>query len=669
MIFNGLELRNYGLFRKASFDLRPTQGTDHTLRNIILFGGKNGTGKTTILEALRLCLHGWRSRGVRVRRKDYEQFLRSKIHRARKGTPSPTVASVSLDFDHIHAGKRRRFRVTRKWHDTGRNVEEHLSINCDDQDDLEFDQNHWQEFLIELVPLGLAQLFFFDGEKIQALADDEAGHFELVNSMKALLGLDLTERLLADLAIYLRRQARRSDGVVGEERVVDLQDRIDAAELETRRLHQQHAQLKTRVGGIDKRISETERRVSFEGGSFAQHREELLSRRSAAEAIRDHLEEQTRALAADLLPFSLIPERCLALHRSLLAELAQQDRRAAARYLEEHMREVSVAVARLSAPDDEELALQVRSVLTAQLLPQEETTKANHPIGPELTGRLLRGIEVATQDVPHVAEKLANKLEDVSCELALVQRALNRAPRDDILRPLLSELAQLHRDRAAMGADAGELKEEIRLRQVEQTHLQRKVHRERLRLSEAEGTEARTRLTVNVQRAVSDFAVALKCLKVDEIGRHFRRCFDTLSRKDDLLHDVEVDPETFQVRFCDGAGRTLEKTELSAGEKQIYAIAMLWALALTSRRPFPFLIDTPLGRLDSDHRANLVREYFPFVSHQVVVLSTDTEIDEACFRDLLPYLARAYHLKFDDKCGETQVVDGYFWLSEENDFS
>ena len=105
---------------------------------------------------------------------------------------------------------------------------------------------------------------------------------------------------------------------------------------------------------------------------------------------------------------------------------------------------------------------------------------------------------------------------------------------------------------------------------------------------------------------------------------------------------------------------------MSAGEKQIYAIAMLWALALTSRRPLPFLIDTPLGRLDSDHRANLVRKYFPFVSHQVVIFSTDTEIDEVYFQDLLPYLARAYHLSFDEPSGQTRVVDGYFWLSEDH---
>ena len=666
MIFNALELRNYGLFRHARLDLRPTQGLDGALRNIVLFGGKNGSGKTTILEAVRLCLYGQRSRGLRVRKKDYERFLRAKIHRACKGMPSPTVASVALEFDHIHVSERRRFKVERKWQDTGRSVNEHLSFTCDGQHDLELDQKHWEEFLAELVPPGLSQLFFFDGEKIQALADDESGDFELVGSMKALLGLDLTDRLEADLAVYLRRQSEQGDDAAAGKRVVNVQERLVAASRNTRRLHQERAQFEARLGGIEKRIRETEGRVATEGGSFARLREELLSRRSAAEGTRVQVEEHIRNLVSGFLPFSLIPERCRALRLSLRAELAQHERRAAARYLEERMLEVSAAVADMVAPGDEKLAQRVKSVLRAGLLPQEEAARANHPIGAELVGRLLSGIELATEEVPLAVGKLASKLADVSRELALVQRTLNRAPTDDILQPLLAELAHLHTERTEMRAEADELDEAIRRGCAEETRLQRKLERERLRLSEAEGTESRTRLAVNVQRAVADFAVALRRLKVDELRRHFRRCFDTLCRKEDLLRDVAVDPATYKVSFSDGVGRTLDKAELSAGEKQIYAIAMLWALALTSRRPLPFLIDTPLGRLDSDHRANLVRKYFPFVSHQVVILSTDTEIDEVYFRDLLPYLSRAYHLKFNEESGETQVVDGYFWLSEDH---
>ena len=64
----------------------------------------------------------------------------------------------------------------------------------------------------------------------------------------------------------------------------------------------------------------------------------------------------------------------------------------------------------------------------------------------------------------------------------------------------------------------------------------------------------------------------------------------------------------------------LHKDELSAGEKQIYAIAILEALAKTSGRHLPIIIDTPLGRLDSEHCTKLINNYFPYASHQVIIL-------------------------------------------------
>ena len=68
---------------------------------------------------------------------------------------------------------------------------------------------------------------------------------------------------------------------------------------------------------------------------------------------------------------------------------------------------------------------------------------------------------------------------------------------------------------------------------------------------------------------------------------------------------------------------------MSAGEKQLLAISLLWGLARVSEKHLPVAIDTPLARLDSSHRQNLIERYFPTASHQVILLSTDTEIGKA----------------------------------------
>ena len=100
---------------------------------------------------------------------------------------------------------------------------------------------------------------------------------------------------------------------------------------------------------------------------------------------------------------------------------------------------------------------------------------------------------------------------------------------------------------------------------------------------------------------------------------------------------------------------------LSAGERQLLAVSMLWGLGQAAGRPLPVVIDTPLSRLDSSHRRHLVERYFPRASHQVLLLSTDEEIDEELFEALSPTIGHMYHLTHDDAIGATSIKPGYFW--------
>jgi DNA sulfur modification protein DndD len=127
------------------------------------------------------------------------------------------------------------------------------------------------------------------------------------------------------------------------------------------------------------------------------------------------------------------------------------------------------------------------------------------------------------------------------------------------------------------------------------------------------------------------------------------------------MRRISIDSNSFAVTVKDKDGYPIPKGQLSAGEKQVYAISMLWALGRTSNRPLPIIIDTPLARLDRDHRSLLAQHYFPHASHQVLILSTDTEVDEAYFEQLTPAISRAYLLDFDTVERSTTVAHGYFW--------
>ena len=134
-----------------------------------------------------------------------------------------------------------------------------------------------------------------------------------------------------------------------------------------------------------------------------------------------------------------------------------------------------------------------------------------------------------------------------------------------------------------------------------------------------------------------------------------------LLRKSNLITDVAIDPQTYAVQLTGPDGQTLSAGALSAGERQLLAVALLWGLARAAGQPLPVVIDTPLGRLDGEHRAHLLERYFPYASHQVILLSTDTEIVDAAYRRLAQHVGRSYQLAFDPMTNATAVVPGYFW--------
>ena len=118
----------------------------------------------------------------------------------------------------------------------------------------------------------------------------------------------------------------------------------------------------------------------------------------------------------------------------------------------------------------------------------------------------------------------------------------------------------------------------------------------------------------------------IECLVLDS--------FRQLLRKESLVVDLRISPDDFQLELLNGSGEHIFPDRLSAGERQLLAVSLLWGLARASGRPLPIVVDTPLGRLDAPHRTHLVERYFPNASHQVLLLSTDEEIDEKYYPKL-----------------------------------
>jgi DNA sulfur modification protein DndD len=160
---------------------------------------------------------------------------------------------------------------------------------------------------------------------------------------------------------------------------------------------------------------------------------------------------------------------------------------------------------------------------------------------------------------------------------------------------------------------------------------------------------------------LNQFTVRLRKNKVHLLQEKTFEMYRLLSSRSGLIKDIVIDDKTYEVRITDRNGHEIKKSGLSAGEKEVFAVSLLWGLAQTSQLKLPIIIDTPLSRLDSTHRDNIVNNYFPNAGEQVVILSTDTEIDKDYYRALKPRLSGAGSLEFNQRQELTTFREGYFW--------
>ena len=666
MILTQLTLTDFGTFRgRQSLTLLPERG-----KPILLIGGKNGAGKTTLLDAIRLCFYG--ANGFGFRSKDeYFKYLEGKIHRNPNSIVQPSIASVEVEFQYSDIDAVHTYKVMRSWErkQSGK-VQESLGVEKEGRPLDDIASEHWPDFVRDLIPPGVAQLFFFDGEKIQHLADDTSDHHELAEAIKALLGLDIVERLEADLGIF-RSRAIKTLGTVAESSDVEELERglehlrKTRDELLTVRLAHEGS-----IADLRLAISRVQDKITAQGGSFAQGRDKLIHARAVLQTRIDQLEARVREMCGGLLPFSLVPDLCANLKTRLIQEQGASELETGKNLLLSAQGQITQRVrepkfwdglSKTSTPMRREVARRLDGLLQEMLSLEDDKAKDSvHHLSPSVTHQLIGWIDSAASLRQQVAEHGA-ELERLNRELHRVESDFRKVPADELLKPLLIEMQALNEQMADAGKAALLTDEKIKTVELELSSVQRKYEQSVEKLAAQARHGSQVQLLPQIQKVLNEFKSALLCKKLLQLQNVVTDSFNALSRKNGFVREISINPEDFSVVFKGKDGRLIPKSQLSAGEKQIYAISMLWGLAKTSGRPLPIVIDTPLGRLDTDHRRLLTEHYFPFASHQVVILSTDSEIDQVYFRDLRRNISQAYRLDFSTEDNGTTLKSGYFW--------
>lgn len=654
MILDELILHDFGQYRgRNQVTLTPPSPE----QPVILFGGMNGAGKTTLLDALQLCLFGPLARCSNREGLAYEQYLLNCIHRS----GGVAAAAVEIAFRHMTDGTEQHYRIRRSWSRSGKGCRERFEVLRNHKYDPLATEN-WLEQVEEFIPARISHLFLFDGEKIEGYADARSSANLIQTAIHNLLGLDIVEKLSADLSVIERRRKLEKRDHAGRQAIEMAEQARDDCERKCEAQNQAAGEFRLKLERVNYKLDDLEKRYRKEGGHLYEQRLELEHAHSSAVQKLRAVEKEMREFAAGVAPLRLI--------MSVLERVLQQDRLEAAADTAD---ETQALLGERDAALLELIAEQAPAHLqksVREFLEQDRRARLPRAVEPylhlgELARTTLRNICSAEMDTAE--ERLRTLLQEEEAARQEVEEAASRfaaVPDADALAELVKRREELRAAAVAIEAELRVLEVELdRLRRERERHL---LEVERLYRSHAEAMidqddiERSIKHSARVRETLSRFREAMIVRHLARIEELVLDSFRQLLRKKTLVTSLTIDAETFQLRLTTKEGQTLTPDRLSAGERQLLAVSILWGLARASGRPLPAVIDTPLGRLDSSHRRRLITHYFPHASHQVVLLSTDEEITGGYLNALQPYVGRRYQLVFDESSGATTIQPGYF---------
>lgn len=647
---------------KVEFDLTVSQD-----KPVVLIGGTNGAGKTTLFESILVGFYGQSFFSKKTTRKHYEQFLANKIHRYLGTTASADSTSIIIDFKFFHNGMVDDYTVDRTWKNEDGRIHEELKIKKNGQRLDSVEESQWQSFIEELIPKGIARLFFFDGEKIVKMAEEEHEDIEIKSSFDSLLGLDIVEQLHSDLRVHIMRNMKDDAKTIQIQHDKYLQERDEILE-DIARFEEKLAVKNNETDELTQEIAVIEAKISKIGGGFASKRNDLKAKKSFLEMKLSSLENDLKVMLTGPLPFCLIPKQIQSVRSQIQNDEKILKKRFEKEILNEKLAELSESLKSEKFWDGVDTNPQTKEKLVQNILSlflsDEKTEKAIRSMFNFSTLESAKIVSlIENLKIEHLdnLKKTSQEYNQISDDLQRIDVALVNAPNDDEIGPLVSDLNSLHENHGMLKNEIEHLDQQITTKNSYLKMINVKLRNILADKYKDEDAGIQAKLASNVQKVLDEYIERLKVKKLQLLEVYLLEEIQRLMHKENLITRVSIDKKTFEICLYDKDGNLYSKNLLSKGEKQMYATSVLLALAKTSGKPLPFVIDTPLARLDVGHRDNLIKKFFPYASHQVVIFSTDTEIDEKYYPKMKPYISRSYAMEYLPVKGKTKQHAGYFW--------
>ncbi len=653
-----VELSNFKAYQEQTFDFqRPSAG-----KNLVLIGGMNGQGKTTLLEALYLCLYGEEATTHMARaglqEQAYARFLQNALH----GRPSiQRIKTIRVSVTFMETATQ-GYIITRKWHfgikgELDSQEAEGFEIRNGVRGERLGDVDEIRDVVATVMaPANLAPFFFFDGEEVKKLADQDRSGW-VKTAMEGLFGVVLLRNLRERLGQYQNTNRQRKN-TKSQEELDKIYAELEAKKSEKSDLEQALSQCKGHIQQYEQRqrdIQEQLIEIGAGDGNLKSVNDIIREEQEKNQQLKDCEKELSRLLSEQIALLLPLPALYRDLRTRLTAEkylVEWQDRKRSLEpeklgFVDRLMSSFEVGCLELSRTQQAGLKEAVTKAWEGLFSPQPKdcADKLLHTyLEPRARQRLEDGLMNLGNEALKVQALAQRKAELQKRLMELKKRRiqLEGVTQDGTFQRLQTELSETQKKLNELSHQRGDLERQITTLAStindEKASYERE-HQEYLRNEPIQSKALKARRIINLIEA---FMPPLFAQKIDSLSAHVTQRFKELAHKK-LVERIKISADG-TIQLFDSLGSCL-KFDRSAGENQIFATALIAGLADASGYHIPLVVDTPLARLDSQHRANLLRYWCSDPDRQVILLSQDKEIDAELAETLKPFLLATYLLE------------------------
>ncbi|MEB2291989.1 DNA sulfur modification protein DndD [Priestia megaterium] len=633
-------------------------------QNIILLGGLNGAGKTTILKAILYILFGQRG----ISQVEYKRLFSNTINNSffNEGGRECSI-SLILETD---SGEEWNLKVKWYFDQSKRMGHEERELEVKKQgssipkrariDNIEV----FNKFIDRIIPYHAAPFFIFDGEEIKDIILRQNSD-EMKEAIQKITGMEAYKHLLIDLRSLKASLENKLAKSVSRTKLNNVQREAEELEGTITILENKKQKFLTDIQRYKKLISEAHEKRNAKISQNSKSREVIVKNQARVATQLDLCVKQLDDFLQENIVNILLRDKILKLKKQLKTENEIHHKKVLQNAsLSPYRRFIDQLLNKSITPALTEDQLEQIKNIGQEIWIKENDIQQTVPSDFQEIHDISNNdysylMNLAIKDKNPVVE-LINKIEKLQQELDKLESDIRNAPEAVNIEEENERIDLLVEKSGEINTKFKALNRRLNNSLEEKTKLLNSLSR---LSNQDENLEEVQRRYIHVERIIKgmeQYVSELITMKATYIKEEFSTMLHRLFRKQDEFGKIEFDINTYTIRLYNDRMQEISIQDRSAGEMQMIASALIWALTKASDLSLPVVIDTPLGRLDSYHRNHLINHYYKELSEQVIILSTDTEITQEYVTLMEKNSYKQYMLDYDENKKYTVIRDGYF---------